>query len=58
MISGALFVFNERVVVNANRQVTAWSFDAAKPMDVIPVVDAFGGVRGGEGGEQQTNERE
>ena len=32
VISGALFVFNERVVVNANRQVTAWSDNEYEPV--------------------------
>jgi len=32
VISGALFVFNERVVVNANRQVTAWSDNDYEPV--------------------------
>ncbi|HET6942201.1 MAG TPA: LptF/LptG family permease, partial [Sphingomicrobium sp.] len=31
-IAGGLFVFNERVVVNANRQVTAWSDNDYKPV--------------------------
>ena len=32
VISGALFVFNERVVVNSNRQVTAWSDNDYEPV--------------------------
>ena len=32
LISGALFAFNERVVVNSNRQVTAWSDNDYKPV--------------------------
>ena len=32
VIAGVLFVFNERVVVNANRQVTAWSDNDYKPV--------------------------
>ena len=32
VIAGMLFVFNERVVVNANRQVTAWSDNDYKPV--------------------------
>ena len=32
VIAGLLFVFNERVVVNANRQVTAWSDNDYKPV--------------------------
>jgi lipopolysaccharide export system permease protein len=32
VIAGGLFVFNERVVVNANRQVTAWSDNDYKPV--------------------------
>jgi lipopolysaccharide export system permease protein len=32
VISGALFSFNERVVVNANRQVTIWSDNDYKPV--------------------------
>lgn len=31
-IAGVLFVFNEKVVVNANRQVTAWSDNDYKPV--------------------------
>ena len=32
VISGMLFAFNERVVVNANRQVTAWSDNDYEPV--------------------------
>ncbi len=32
VIAGALFVFNEKVVVNANRQVTVWSDNDYKPV--------------------------
>lgn len=32
VIAGVLFVFNEKVVVNANRQVTAWSDNDYKPV--------------------------
>jgi lipopolysaccharide export system permease protein len=32
VIAGGLFVFNERVVVKANRQVTAWSDNDYKPI--------------------------
>jgi len=32
IISGALFLFNERVVVNANREVTVWSDNDYKPV--------------------------
>ena len=32
VIAGGLFVFNEKVVVNANRQVTAWSDNDYKPV--------------------------
>jgi lipopolysaccharide export system permease protein len=32
LISGALFAFNEKVVVNSNRQVTAWSDHDYKPV--------------------------
>jgi lipopolysaccharide export system permease protein len=32
LIAGALFVFNEQVVVNANRQVTIWSDNDYKPV--------------------------
>ena len=31
-IAGGLFVFNERVVVNANRQITAWSDNDYRPV--------------------------
>ena len=31
-IAGVLFAFNEQVVVNANRQVTAWSDNDYKPV--------------------------
>jgi lipopolysaccharide export system permease protein len=32
LIAGGLFAFNEKVVVNANRQVTAWSDNDYKPV--------------------------
>ena len=32
LIAGGLFAFNERVAVNANRQVTAWGFNDYKPV--------------------------
>jgi lipopolysaccharide export system permease protein len=32
VMAGALFAFNERIVVNANRQVTAWSDNDYKPV--------------------------
>src|SRR5690349_24583188 len=32
IISGGLFFFNEKVVVNANRQVTVWSDNDYKPV--------------------------